>query len=323
VAAGEERALARAITRLESRREDAAALSAALHGRATGVPVLGVTGPPGVGKSTLVDALAARCVDRGERVAVLAVDPSSPYTGGAVLGDRVRMRDAADGAFVRSLSAPSGTALATVIGDAIVAADAAEMDRVIVETVGAGQSEVDIVRTADTVLVLVAPTGGDDVQALKAGVLEIGDVFVCNKADLDGADAAVADLEEMVAERSGGVGGVPGRPAAGTGGGDGRTEDEGWTPPVVRSTATTGAGVDDVLAAVDDHGAFLDRSGERAARRRERRLARLRRLADARLTAALDRAMEEADWTERLAEESPPALAAEIVRSAVADLDDT
>ncbi|MFC6726786.1 ArgK/MeaB family GTPase, partial [Halobium palmae] len=163
--------------------------------------VVGVTGSPGAGKSTLVDKLAKHYRDEGKTVGVIAVDPSSPYSGGAVLGDRIRMASNVGDmdVFFRSMSA-RGTlgVLSTATTDAVRALDAFGKDVIVVETVGAGQNEIDIVRTADTVAVLVQPASGDDVQMLKAGILEIGDVFVVNKADLDGADRTVTELQEMI-----------------------------------------------------------------------------------------------------------------------------
>ncbi|WP_048076988.1 methylmalonyl Co-A mutase-associated GTPase MeaB, partial [Halorubrum sp. AJ67] len=187
---GSHRALARVITKIENHTPGYRAIVSALHEHTGGADVVGITGSPGAGKSTLVDKLAAAYRDRDETVGVIAVDPSSPYTGGAVLGDRIRMGSNVGDmdVFFRSMSARGQLGgLSTATADAVKALDAFGKDVVILETVGAGQNEVDVVRTADTVAVLVQPGSGDDVQTLKAGILEIGDVFVVNKADMDGA----------------------------------------------------------------------------------------------------------------------------------------
>ncbi|WP_226012770.1 methylmalonyl Co-A mutase-associated GTPase MeaB [Halomicrobium salinisoli] len=270
--AGDQRALARVITRIEDRVPGYRETVAELHRHAGGAHVVGVTGPPGAGKSTLVDRVAAAYRERGQTVGVIAVDPASPFTGGAVLGDRIRMgANAGDpGVFVRSMSA-RGTlgGLSTATTDAVTALDAFGKDVVIVETVGAGQNEVEVVRAADTVAVLVPPASGDDVQMLKAGVLEIADLFVVNKADLDGADQTVRQLREMLHERTN-------RGRRGDGSAD--DPDDGWDPPIVETTANTGAGVDDVLDAVADHLDWLESSGRREAQVRERYAAAVRTL---------------------------------------------
>lgn len=221
--------------------------------------VVGVTGAPGAGKSTLVDALVADLRASGQRVAVLAVDPSSPRSGGAVLGDRARMqRHATDpGVFLRSMATRGSLgglarpALATVS-----VLDAAGWPIVLVETVGAGQVEVDVSELASTVVVVVTPAAGDSLQAVKAGLLEIGDVFVVNQADRPGADQAEADLVELAA--------LPG--------------PDGWRSPVVRTVATTGQGVKALWEAVEAHEAHLA-GGRMAARRERQAAAQLRRLA--------------------------------------------
>jgi LAO/AO transport system kinase len=256
---GDERALGRAISMVEDRTPGYRDLVGELYAHAGDAHVVGVTGPPGAGKSTLVDALAGAERDAGTDVGVIAVDPASPYSGGAVLGDRVRMgaTRGQQGVFVRSMSARGHLGgLSTATTDAIVALDAAGKDRIFVETVGAGQNEIEIVRTADTVAVLVTPAGGDAVQTLKAGILEIADVFVVNKADLDGVDRTVADLREMVEARA----------------------DDGWTPPIGETVATDGRGVGELRDALADHAAYLAETDTLADRRRERHAAQLRRL---------------------------------------------
>jgi len=285
---GDPRALARTISRVENRSTGYRDVVSALYGHTGGASVVGVTGSPGAGKSTLVDELVGHYRNAGETVGVVAVDPSSPYTGGAVLGDRVRMGSAVgdEGVFVRSMSARGHLGgLSTATADAVKAIDAAGFDRVVVETVGAGQNEVDVVRTADTVVVLVQPGSGDDVQMLKAGILEIGDVFVVNKADLDGAASTVADLREMLELRGGegrtrvGHHGAVGVADEGRDGGDDGDEDEeAWSPPVLETVATTGDGVADLADAVDDHRDYLRRTGRMRDRERSRAAAEIRTL---------------------------------------------
>ena len=263
VLAGDSRAVARAISVVE--REDAA--SAALIGRLfarTGrALVVGLTGPPGVGKSTLVDRLAAAFRRERLRVGVLAVDPTSPFSGGAILGDRIRMQGHAadDGVFVRSMATRGQLGgLARATDDARIVLDAAGTDVVLVETVGVGQGEVDVGRTADASVVVLAPGGGDDVQAIKAGIMEIADVFVVNKADRGGAGRAVAEIEGMLSLRA-------------------RGADE-WRPPVVRTCAAAGDGVDALVAAVRR---FAGRAPAAADRARRRARARLESILAARL----------------------------------------
>ncbi|MEF8852456.1 MAG: methylmalonyl Co-A mutase-associated GTPase MeaB [Haloarculaceae archaeon] len=297
VLAGEHRALARTITKIENRAPGYRDLVAALHAHTGDAEVLGVTGSPGAGKSTLVDKLAKTYRDRGLTVGVIAIDPASPFTGGAVLGDRIRMASNVGDmdVFFRSMSA-RGTlgGLSTATTDAVTALDAFGKDRVIVETVGAGQNEVDIVRTADTVAVLVPPGSGDDVQMLKAGILEIADLFVVNKADLAGADRTVQELEEMLHMGGGSPTGTRDRGSAGHHGathsvgasadeandGDGAEADDDheWEPRIVETVANTGEGVDDLLAALEDHREYLVASGELDRQARERYAAEVRTL---------------------------------------------
>ncbi|WP_277540919.1 methylmalonyl Co-A mutase-associated GTPase MeaB [Haloarcula laminariae] len=281
--AGRHSALARVITKIENRAPGYREVVSRLHDHTGDAEVIGVTGSPGAGKSTLVDKVAARLREQGHTVGVIAIDPSSPYSGGAVLGDRIRMASNAGDmdVFFRSMSARGSLGgLSTATTDAVTALDAFGKDYVIVETVGAGQNEVDIVRTADTVAVLVPPGSGDDVQMLKAGILEIGDVFVVNKADLDGADRTVQQLREMLQGRSSaghhGASGTEMVEAAGTGDG-GETADD-WEPPIVETVANRGEGVDEFLAVLDDHGDYLDRTGGRERQARDRFAAEIRTL---------------------------------------------
>jgi len=293
VLAGEHRALARTITKIENRAPGYRDLVAALHPHTGDADVLGVTGSPGAGKSTLVDKLAKAYRDQGLTVGIIAIDPASPYTGGAVLGDRIRMASNVGDmdVFFRSMSA-RGTlgGLSTATTDAVTALDAFGKDKVIVETVGAGQNEIDIVRTADTVAVLVPPGSGDDVQMLKAGILEIADLFVVNKADLEGADRTVQELREMLHMGSGAsTGGHHGVSADAPGANGEQASDEGeldeggsepadWDPRIVETVANTGEGVDDLLAALDAHREYLVASGELDQQVRDRYAAEVRTL---------------------------------------------
>ncbi len=306
---GDHRALARTITAVENRSPGYRDLVSRLYEHTGSASVLGVTGSPGSGKSTLVDKLAQAYRDRGETVGIIAVDPSSPYTGGAVLGDRIRMASNVGDmdVFVRSMSARGRLGgLSTATADAVKALDAFGKDRIIVETVGAGQNEIDIVRTADTVAVLVPPGSGDDVQTLKAGILEIADVFVVNKADKDGADRTVQELREMISLRdddrpslvsSGHHGPDSGHGQghdhdtgghAGHGHGhqsnDGEHADAGaadgdeWTPRIVETVATRGEGVAELVETFDDHHAYLERTGRLEEQVRDRYAAEIRTL---------------------------------------------
>jgi LAO/AO transport system kinase len=253
ILAGDRRAVARAISMVEDGAKDLPELSAGLFPRTGRAWTVGLTGSPGVGKSTLAGELVRAARGRGLSAAVLAIDPTSPFTGGALLGDRVRMQDHATdpGVFIRSMATRGhlgGMALAAP--EAVRILDASGKDVVIVETVGVGQAEVDVAAATDTTLVVVAPGWGDAVQVAKAGILEIADVFVVNKADREGADAAVRDLEQML--RLG--------------------PELAWTPPVVRATAAAGEGVDALWGAIEGHRAHLEATGLLARGRRERLL---------------------------------------------------
>lgn len=261
---GEQLAVARLISLVEDGADGALREVAAALGPHTGrAHVVGVTGPPGVGKSTTTSAVVGLLRAQGRKVGVLAVDPSSPFSGGALLGDRVRMGEHTtdDGVFIRSMATRGHLGgLAWATPQALRVLDAAGCDVVIVETVGVGQSEVEVVALADTTVVLLAPGMGDGVQAAKAGILEIADVFVVNKADSDGAAQTVRDLRQMLAF------------------GEHGAEDT-WRRPVVRTVAARAEGVDDLVAALNAHRDWLDRSGERARRRRARAEAEIEAIA--------------------------------------------
>jgi len=282
---GDHRALARTISKIEDRAPGYRDIVSALHAHTGDAEVIGVTGSPGAGKSTLVDKLAKTYRDRGLTVGVIAVDPSSPYTGGAVLGDRIRMASNVGDmdVFFRSMSARGQLGgLSTATADAIKALDAFGKDRIVVETVGAGQNEVDVVRTADSVVVLVQPGSGDDVQMLKAGILEIGDVFVVNKADMDGASTTVSDLQEMLHMREGATAAGAGHHGAGAAvESDANADDEStdeWDPRIVETVATEGEGVTDLIGALDAHYDHLRSTGELDRRARTRTAEEIRQL---------------------------------------------
>ena len=255
VLAGDLRALARGISLIEDGTAEVSDSLSAAGCTTTLAPIVGITGPSGAGKSSLVDALVAIYRQAGVTVGVLAIDPTSPITGGALLGDRVRMnRHSGDvGVFVRSMATRGALGgLAAAAYDALVLMSAAGFDRLIIETVGVGQDEVDVAGVADTTCVVVMPGAGDEVQAIKAGILEVGDVFVLNKVDLAGAERAESQLRAWVA-------GV---------------QDEAWTPPVLRTVATSEEGLEELHDAVERHGSWL-RSSDAASTKR-RALARLR-----------------------------------------------
>ena len=309
-AAGRRVALARVISVVENQRPGFRAILHALHGRLGRAHRIGITGPPGAGKSTLSAALIAHYRTRGERVAVIAVDPTSPFTGGALLGDRIRMNESSldEGVFIRSMAtrgSVGGLAVATSeVADVI---DAFGFDRVLVETVGVGQSELDVAAATDATVVVLVPESGDAIQAMKAGLLEAADLFVINKSDRPGADRLARDLGTMLQLRSGralrsvpahhGVdlrrareetprraGAEPPSPAT-------PAAPARWEIPVLQTVADAGTGVAELADALDRHRAWLGASGELSRRRR-------RRLAE-RVREEVGRALLQRVWHER------------------------
>ena len=253
---GDVRAVARAISKVEDNQPDAFALMKAIFPRTGQGLVVGITGSPGAGKSSLVDKLAGLYRQRGERVGIVAVDPSSPFSGGAILGDRIRMQTLGldPGVFIRSMATRGqlgGLARTTV--DAVAILDAAGYEKSVVETVGVGQDEVEIVKAADVSVVVLVPGMGDDIQAIKAGIMEIGDVFVINKSDREGVLRTEKELEALLS--------LAHRP-------------DNWMPPIVKTVATENKGLEELAAAIESYRDF--QKGTDASRTRRNAIARWR-----------------------------------------------
>ncbi len=266
VGRGDIRAIARAISLVENGDPAAVPLLRALFPRAGAAYLLGITGPPGGGKSTLVDRLIAHYRGQGLRVGVIAVDPSSPFSGGAILGDRVRMQKHATdpGVFIRSMGSRGHLGgLAAAAADAATVLDAAGYDRVIFETVGIGQSEVEVAAQVDTTMLVTVPGLGDDVQVLKAGTMEIADIFAVNKADREGVEKCVIEIEQLLSVRE--------------------MDETTWLPPIVQLVARDGTGVDGLADAVERHRAWLGRNGRRESKREQRLRQQVRAIITGRL----------------------------------------
>jgi len=245
VLAGDRRSIARAITTIENNTPKTQELIASIFPHTGNAHIIGLTGSPGSGKSTLINKIIREYRRRGKTVGVIAVDPTSPFTGGAFLGDRIRMQELStdQGVFIRSMASRNylgGIAKATK--NAVKVLDAAGKDVVIVETVGAGQSEVEIIKVAQTIVVLFAPGLGDEIQAIKAGIMEIADIFVVNKADRTNADKAVMDIQAMLQLNN---------------------KEKKWKPPVLKTTALTGEGVPQLIEKIGEHRVFLEKEFER------------------------------------------------------------
>jgi LAO/AO transport system kinase len=264
--AGDRLALARLITRVENRQTGLAEIMRAVQPHVGRAHVVGVTGPPGAGKSTLVDRLTSRLRATGERVGIIAVDPSSPFTGGAVLGDRIRMQTHTldENVFIRSMATRGSLGgLAAATGDVIKLMDAAGFPWILIETVGVGQTELDIIKQADTTVVILVPESGDSVQAMKAGLMEVADIFVVNKADREGAHSLMAELRFSVhLHYTSSV----------------SPKDIDWEIPILAAQATNDVGVAELLGEVKRHRSVLEASGALEKRRRARRRADLRML---------------------------------------------
>ncbi|MDQ1639356.1 MAG: GTPase [Pyrinomonadaceae bacterium] len=279
IAAGDARAVARAISKVEDLSKDATELMKQVFPLTGRGLIIGITGAPGAGKSSLVDKLALLYRQQGERVGIVAVDPSSPFSGGAILGDRIRMQTLGldSGVFIRSMATRGNLGgLARTTVDAVSILDAAGYGKIIIETVGVGQDEVEVVKAADVSVVVLVPGMGDDIQAIKAGIMEIGDIFVINKADRDGVNSTEKELQALLslAER-----------------------DDAWQPPIVKTIAIESAGIEELAKAIENYREFHLRTQSGEGRRRAIARWRILELLRERLVA---QALESADAAEKL-----------------------
>lgn len=279
IAAGDARAVARAISKVEDLSKDATELMKQIFPLTGRGLIIGITGAPGAGKSSLVDKLALHYRQQGERVGIVAVDPSSPFSGGAILGDRIRMQTLGldSGVFIRSMATRGNLGgLARTTVDAVSILDAAGYGKIIIETVGVGQDEVEVVKAADVSVVVLVPGMGDDIQAIKAGIMEIGDIFVINKADRDGVNSTEKEVQALLslAER-----------------------DDSWQPPIVKTIAIESTGIEELATAIENYREFHLRTKSGAGRRRAIARWRILELLRERLVA---RTLESADASEKL-----------------------
>jgi LAO/AO transport system kinase len=301
---GDRLALSRLISAVEAGRPDARQTLRCLFRRTGRAHVVGITGPPGSGKSTLTTRLAMAYRERGSTVGIVAVDPTSPFSGGAILGDRVRMMElhSDPGVFMRSMATRGvmgGLARSTL--DVVLLLDAFGKDVIMIETVGVGQDEVEIARAADSTVVVGVPNLGDDIQAIKAGILEIADVLVVNKADLAGADRLVADLRTMLQLAT-------------------PTSHADWTPPIVQTVATDGSGVSQLVDCLAEHRAYLEATDTWRARRAESARRQVRAVVEDRVQRRFDAVTAGAEWQARFAsiaerEQDPYSVADEVLRA--------
>lgn len=305
--AGDRRAAARLISLLENDASQAPRLVAALYPHTGRAHIVGVTGSAGTGKSTLVGELTKKIRARGEKVGIVAVDPTSPFSGGALLGDRIRMQELStdEGVFIRSMATRGSLGgLARATGDGVKVLDALGQDLIFIETVGAGQSEVEIARAAHTVVVVVAPGLGDEIQAIKAGLFEIADLFVVNKADREGAEGAVATLNYLLDMN--------------------QTEGDRWRPPILKTVAIRGEGVEAVVDALKEHLGYLKESGKLELKNRERGEEEVKRIISEAFLGRLLFRLKEGEWERMMlrlaAREVDPYTAAEKLLESSGDL---